>query len=48
MVYDAVSTHRSGVLSMESFKRAMQPLSVSYENAAPVRTEDDSPFAMVE
>jgi DNA-binding NtrC family response regulator len=47
MVYDAVSTHRSGVLSMESFKRAMQPLSASYEKTAVVRFEDNSLFAAV-
>lgn len=48
MVYDAVSTHRFGVLSMGTFKRAMQPLSASFDKVAPFQASHDRPFEMVE
>lgn len=44
MVYDAVSAHRSGILSMETFKRAMMPLSASFVNAAASQVRDGHPF----
>lgn len=48
MVYDAIGTHRSGVLSMAPFKRAMQPLSASNQNNPPLPTTNNRPFENVE
>lgn len=48
MVYDAVSTHRSGVLSMAPFKRAMQPLSATYSECASFQVNNNRPFENME
>lgn len=39
MVYDAISTHKSRMLSMDAFKRAMQPLSAASNYTKPDKSE---------
>jgi DNA-binding NtrC family response regulator len=48
MVYDAINTHRSGILSMNAFKRAMQPLSAMSKSCPPNISDQGRPFETIE